>query len=320
MATHPHDEGFLPVQGGRIWYTVIDSGGRGLPLLCLHGGPGATHDYLEPLEQLASERPVVFYDQLGSGKSERPDDASLWTVERFVAELATVREALGLEHLHLLGQSWGCMLAVEYLRRHGTDGVAGLILSAPYLSTARWVEDQWAYIAALPAETRAAIDRCERTGDFDNPDYAAAMAEFYRRHLCRLDPWPDCLQRTFAQMGLPVYQHMWGPSEFTVTGTLSGHEVGGLEALDLPVLLTCGRFDEAAPATVDWFSQRLPRARTVVFEDASHSHHLEKTEEYLAAVGAFLRENDGQAPETPPGTAAYSIGRPTLDVWRGMSR
>src|SRR5258707_13101732 len=118
----PEAEGFIEVGGGRVWYRSVGPGGPGggadgaggVPLLCLHGGPGFTHYYLEPLEALADRRQVIFYDQLGCGRSDRPEDVALWTVERFVEEVAQVRAALGLERLHLVGKSWGGMLGIQY--------------------------------------------------------------------------------------------------------------------------------------------------------------------------------------------------------------
>ena len=116
------EEGYIDVPGGKVWYRAVGDNADGTPLLCLHGGPGFTHYYLEPLEALADRRRVIFYDQLGCGRSDRPGDLSLWNVDRFVAELAQVRSALNLDRLHLFGSSWGGMLAMQYvLDRQGTS-------------------------------------------------------------------------------------------------------------------------------------------------------------------------------------------------------
>ena len=282
-------EGYVAVPGGKVWYRIVNPGAGGIPLLALHGGPGATHDYLEPLERLGGGRPVVFYDQLGGGNSDRPDDPSLWTLERFVEELVEVRRALDLGRVHILGQSWGSMLAVEYMLIAGRAGVMSLILSGPCLSASRWGEDQRRYLALMPDETREAVLACEASGDFSSREYQDAMMSFYRRHLCRMDPWPECLNRTFENMGRQVYEHLWGPSEFTIRGTLKGFErAGRLGELAAPVLFTCGRHDEATPETTSSYHRMLPGSELAVFEDASHSHHLEKAVEYLALVRAFL--------------------------------
>lgn len=286
-------EGFIAVTGGKVWYRLAGAGRPGAPLMVLHGGPGAPHDYLEPLEALAGERPVVFYDQLGCGNSERPEDPGLWTLARFVTELDQVRAALGFDRVHLLGQSWGAMLAVEYLLAQGRDRVRSLTLSAPYLSSPRWRDDTRAMVAALPAAERQAIEACEAAADYDNPAYLAAVDVFYRRHLCRLDPWPECMERAFAKMGVPVYNLMWGPSEFTMTGRLAQADLTGrLGEIAVPTLYTCGEFDEAAPASMGLYAGLTPGARAEVLAGASHMHHLEQPARYLELVAGFLRRVD----------------------------
>jgi proline iminopeptidase len=282
-------EGFVSVSGGKVWYEIIGADKTRPPLLVLHGGPGAPHDYLEPLEALADERPVVFYDQLGCGRSDTPDDASLWGVERFVEEVGKVRQAIGLEKVHIIGQSWGASLAVEYLLATHPEGVASLVLSGPFLSASRWVEDQKAYLLELPEEIQEVIRKTEASGDFQSDPYQEAVMRYYQLHVCRLEPWPDCLNRTMEKFGVPVYEQMWGPSEFSVTGTLKDHErVEALKKISVPVLFTCGRYDEATPVTTEYYRSNLPGSEICIFEEASHEHHLERPEEYLKVVREFL--------------------------------
>lgn len=282
-------EGMIAVPGGRVWYRIVGADSPGVPLLVLHGGPGAPHDYLETLAALANERPLVFYDQLGCGRSDRPDNPALWQLARFVAELAAVREALHLERVHLLGQSWGTMLAVQTLL-DGATGVERLVLSAPCLSAPRWITDQRAWLSQMPQLVREVVDSAEAEQSFEAAPYQAAMTAYYQKHLCRLDPWPDCLQRTFAGLGMQVYLTLWGPSEFTCTGRLRDVDLTPrLVQIKVPTLLTCGRFDEATPAAVEDFCRLIPGARMQIFEDASHNHHLEQPQQYLATVREFLR-------------------------------
>lgn len=286
-------EGYVDVTGGRVWFRIVGADSPGTPLLILHGGPGATHDYLEPLAALADERPIVCYDQLGCGNSDRPDDPALWTVVRYVAEVGEVRQALGLDRVHLLGQSWGGALAVEYVLSAESDGVESLILSAPLLDADRWVADQRAHLAAFPEEIQEVVREAEATGNFDSPEYQEAMAAYYARHVCRTDPWPECLNRTFEKISLPVYLGMWGPSEFTCTGTLRTFDVTGrLAEVPVPVLFTCGEHDEASPATMAYFRSQVPGSELKVFKGASHEHHLEETDAYLATVREFLSRVD----------------------------
>ena len=285
--------GLIPVTGGNVWYKMIGSQQPRIPLVILHGGPGAPHDYLEPLSVLADERPVIFYDQLGCGNSDKTDDPGLWTVERFVEELGDVLDALGLKDVHLLGQSWGTTLAVEYLLRTKSDHVRSLILSAPFFSATRWIGDQRAHLARLPEKVQASVREAELTGNYDSAAYQEAIGEFYRRHVCRLEPWPEELNRTIEKISVPVYLSMCGPSEFSVIGSLKDLElVDRLPEIPVPALFTCGRYDESTPETTALYHRSLPGSEMVVLEDASHEHHLEKPDEYLAVVRGFLKRQE----------------------------
>lgn len=284
-------EGKIAVNGGKVWFGIEGEKSKGVPLLSLHGGPGASHDYLLPLAKLSNTRPVVFYDQLGGGDSERPDDKSLWIVDRFVEELHIVRTELGLKSLNLLGQSWGAALAISYLGKYGEEGVKSLILTAPYLDTKLWEKDAAHYLSEMPSTLQNNIRTAENKKEFSSTDYQEAIMEYYKRHICRLDPWPEELNRTFEKINLDVYQYMWGPSEFTVLGTLKEFSVLPiLRKLNLPVLFTAGEYDEATPEAVKYFQSITNNSRTKIFPDSSHQHHLEQTDSYLRTVSDFLSE------------------------------
>jgi len=279
-------EGFIEVPGGRVWYRSV--GASGTPLLCLHGGPGFTHYYLEPLEALAGRRQVIFYDQLGCGRSDRPEDPSLWTVDRFVEEVAQVRAALGLDRLHLFGSSWGGMLAMQYVldRRPGLDS---LILCGSPASMIRWVTDCAELLAAQPAEVRRVISQHEEAGFTACPEYQAAILGFYREHVCRLTPWPAGLERSFAEAGYPVYNHMNGPSEFTVTGTLKTWDImDRLGEIEVPALLVGGRYDECRPAHLEEMHRRIAGSQLEIIENASHLCFAERPDEFTGLVNSFL--------------------------------
>ncbi len=282
-------EGYVSVTGGKIWYRIVGADKRGIPVLILHGGPGAPHDYLEPLEALGDERPVIFYDQLGCGNSDKPDSNSLWTTEHFLDELVLLRQTLKLDKLHILGQSWGTMLAVEYMLNKRPEGMVSLILSGPCLSASRWYKDQRQYLSELPEEIQDTIRKSELSGDFNSKEYQDAMMCFYKLHVCRMEPWPECLNRSFNKLARNVYEYMWGPSEFTITGTLKNFECADkLSGITVPVLFTCGQYDEASPSSTQHYHSKLPGSEIVIFEGASHEHHLEKTEYYLETVRNFL--------------------------------
>lgn len=280
-------EGYLSVVGGEIWYGVVGAGG-GVPLLTLHGGPGFPHDYLQPLAALGDQRRVVFYDQLGCGRSEQPNDPALWQIERFVDEIARVRDALGLERVHLFGHSWGAMLAVDYLLTRPA-GVVSAVLASPCLSMPRWIADLAAYRRELPAEIRATLDAHEAAGTTYTPAYGEACFAFYARHLCRQQPLPAPLLASMQSAGAPVYLQMWGPSEFYVTGSLATYDrTDRLAELAVPTLFTCGRYDEATPAATAWYASLVPGAELAVFERSAHVPHLEEPQRYREVVGDFL--------------------------------
>lgn len=283
-------EGFVPVDGHRVWYRVVGDG-PGWPLLTLHGGPGAGHDYLEPLAKLSPDRTVVFYDQLGCGRSDRPDDPALWRIERFAHEIDTLRAALGLTRIHLLGQSWGGWLAIEYMLGR-PEGIASLVLASTSASIPQFVAEAELLKAALPGDLPDTLRRHEAAGDYRHPDYQAAVEAFYRRHLCRLDPWPDCLQRSARNLeDNPVYLTMNGPNEFIVTGRLEHWERRErLHEITAPTLITVGRHDEVTPACAETLNRGIVGSRLVLFEDSSHSAHLEEQDAYLELLGRFLKD------------------------------
>src|SRR5262245_42142950 len=168
-------EGFIDVPGGRVWYAIEGDGAPGVPLLCLHGGPGIPHDYLEPLADLADERPVIFFDQLGCGKSAGPDDPALWTLDRAVEEVAAVRAALSLDRMHLFGSSWGGWLAMEYLLR-GPQPPCSVVISSATASVEEWIEDAAQLRSELTAAQQEVLDHHERGGWLGCPEYVAVIA------------------------------------------------------------------------------------------------------------------------------------------------
>jgi proline iminopeptidase len=289
---------YIDTDYGRIWYAVCGEEKPGIPLLVVHGGPGFL-SLPQEISELADERPVIFYDQLGCGRSERTNAKTDVTVDHYVDELAAVRGQLGLTHVHLMGQSWGAMLIAEYMLRHHPEGVHSLILSGPLLSTPMWEQDQRRYLAGLPPESQAIVNQAEQVGDFFGEDYQNVMMKYYQRHVCRLDPWPDFLLDALGKMNLEVYTSMWGPSEFTTTGSLKGADlVPRLQEIHVPVLLLCGEHDEAAPETVRLYRDAFPDAQMTVLPNASHLHHLEQPDLFRKRVRDFLQP---PLAATPPG-------------------
>jgi len=286
-------EGRIPFRGFQTWYRIVGEGdGAGkLPVLLLHGGPGGTHDYLEPLEQLiATGRRAIFYDQLGCGQSDLPDDPSLFTVDLFVDEVSAVRGALELDRVHLFGNSWGGMLAMEYALTQPA-GLASLALASAPASIPQWIEETAKLRAELPRDVQETLSRHEEAGTTASPEYEEACMVFYKRHVCRADEWPECVRRSFEfieRHGL-VYRTMNGPSEFHVTGTLKTwsviHRLGDIR---VPTLVVTGEYDEATPAINRTVSKGIPGAESVIYPNASHMAHVEDTDGYVRLLDRFF--------------------------------
>jgi proline iminopeptidase len=288
-------QGFIDVPGGPVWYKVTGSG-DGLPLLALHGGPGGNSCGFSRLDVLGSERPVIRYDQLGTGRSGRPDDLSLWEVDRFVEELHAVRLALGLRHFHLLGHSWGGALAAAYVIEKGTDGIASLILSSPLISTREWIEDANYLRSQLPADVQATLTRNEQAGTLDSEEYRAATMEFYKRHVFGGERTPSPPACDGVSGNSVIYNYMWGPTEFRATGNLVDFDLTDrLHEIDVPVLFIAGEFDEARPERLAEFQRQIPGARLIVIKDAAHASLSRKPAVYRQALEKFLDwvEDDG---------------------------
>jgi pimeloyl-ACP methyl ester carboxylesterase len=261
-------EGFLDREVGRTWYRVTGESGR-TPLLCLHGGPGSTHNYFRPLERLAEERPVVLYDQLGCGRSDRPELE--WGLAVFTEELEALREHLGLGRVHLLGTSWGGMLALEHA------------LASVELSTRLATESPWASADEWVAEVKRLRDA---TGIEDDEE---ANVEVERRHFFRGGEEPLELVRMRAEKSTAVYEAIWGRNEWTMTGALAGWDVRArLGELRLPTLILRGAHDLSTAAISRTLRAGIPHAREVVFAESSHTPVLEETERYLRTLREFL--------------------------------
>src|SRR5215469_214101 len=290
-------EGFIPVAGEyRVWYRIAGGGAEreNIPLLALHGGPGVPHDYIENLADLASDtRRVIFYDQLGCGHSDQPDDTSLWRIDRFVEELGTVRRELGLDKVHLLGQSWGGMLAIEYALTQ-PRGLVSLILASTLSSMPMWIAEANRLRNELPPEVQAALLRHETAGTTDDPEYQRAMTVFYERHVIRVVPMPDQVKRALDQVG-QVYFTKNGTSEFHVIGVIKDWDrTDRLSEIHVPTLITSGRYDESTPRINEVLHKGIAGSQWVLFEHSSHMAHVEEPDVYLPLVRSFMERIEAQ--------------------------
>jgi L-proline amide hydrolase len=292
-------EGYVDFRGHRTWYSVTgDLQAEPAPVVLCHGGPGATSDYLMTLAGLAGDgRAAVLYDQLGNGRSDHlPDaDPSLWTVQLFKDELVALTESLGIaDRYHVLGQSWGGMLAMEHALTHPA-GLCSIVVADSPASIPLWVAEANRLRADLPVDVQETLRRHEQAGTTDDPAYEQACMAFYERHVCRVVPFPDFVARTFAAMAEDptVYGTMNGPSEFHVIGTIKDWDITErLGEIDVPALLVSGRYDEATPAIVAQMKDRIPGSEWVLFEESSHMPHVEEPGRFLEVVGDFLRRHD----------------------------
>jgi L-proline amide hydrolase len=288
----PVSEGYVDYRRCRTWYRVVgDLASTTVPLLALHGGPGSTHHYFGPLERLGRERPVVLYDQIGCGSSDRPQDIE-WSVAVFREEVDAVRSHLGLERIHLLGTSWGGMLALEHLLS-GAKGIVSLILSSTLASVDQWAAEQVVLRNALPPAVVEVLDRHERAGTYDDPEYEQAMEAYFDRHFYRgPKPRPE-LERMNTEKAKDVYRAMQGPNEWTVTGAIRGWDVRDrLGEIDLPTLVIRGRHDMCTDSIAATLVRGIRNAREVVLEESSHTPVLEETDRYLETITAFMRDSE----------------------------
>jgi len=287
----------MELGGHRTWYRVdgdLGASARRAPVIICHGGPGATHDYLEPIAELhRSGRACVLYDQLGNGRSDHlPDaDPSFWTVELFERELAALAAHLGIDgRYHVIGQSWGGMLALAHALER-PPGLLSVVAADSPSSVPGFVAGCNELLDAMDAEVRDTIRAGERSGETSTPEFQAAAMDFYTRHVCRVDPWPDSVVRSFEAMESDptVYGTMNGPTEFTVVGTIRDFDITDrLPEIEVPVLLVSGEHDEVRPHLVAAMHERLRHGERVLFEDSSHMPHIEEPARFLEVVEGFL--------------------------------
>ncbi len=287
-------EGFVPFAGHQTWYQIVGSAeapGK-LPLLCLHGGPGATWHHMEPYAELAEGRRVICYDQLGCGNSAvtEPHNPSMWTTQLYLDEITAVRAALGLGECHIIGHSWGGMLGMAYAITRPA-GLASLVVESSPASVPFWLTELAKLRAELPAEVEQTLRRHEAAGTTDSEEYQSTMMAFYDRHVCRVRPWPDWLQRTFdgLEANPEVYHTMNGPSEFHVIGPLKDFDItADLGAITVPALLFCGEFDEVTPATMAQARDGIKGSELIVMPGCSHMSQAEDPAGTLGLVRGWL--------------------------------
>ena len=287
----PSKEGFIEVEGGKIWYR-IDGEGDKTPLLLLHGGPGSSSYYLEPLKELSADRPVIFIDQLGCGRSTRITDTTLMTIEKNVEQLEQVRKALKLERFYLYGHSWGTMLGMDYYLKY-PKGIQALIFASPLFSTQIWTEDADTLISKLPKAIQASILESEKQKNYSSESYQNAVKVYYKAYLMRTEREKSQQDSLDMFFGEKVYTFMWGPSEFTATGNLLHYDrIKDLPNIKVPTLLTAGEFDEARPISVKYYQSLIPGAKFQMIPQSGHVTMADDPKENNRILREFLRKMD----------------------------
>ncbi|GJE89194.1 proline iminopeptidase [Phanerochaete sordida] len=281
------------------WYKVVGDlkASKKLPLVTLHGGPGFAHDYLLPLVDLAGapyDTPVVFYDQLGGGRSthlpEKKGDEAFWSEQLFEDEFYNLLKHLGIVEYDLLGHSWGGMLAERIATKH-PKGLRRLVLTDSLANMKTWAESARKLLAKLPKEIQDAVEKHDKNGTTEDPEYQAAIAEFFKAYVLRVDPWPAEFLHVLElyEKDPTVYHTMLGPSEFNITGSLKNWDIiKELHKINVPTLVLNGRHDEATDEVVAPLFWHIPKVRWYTFPDSSHMPYWEEREAYMKFVAEFL--------------------------------
>ncbi len=290
-------EGYMPYLGYQTYYRIVGKKtGNKKPLVLLHGGPGSTHNYFEVLDRLAEEdgRELVMYDQIGCGKSYVENRPDLWNSKTWIEELAALREHLGLDEVHILGQSWGGMQLLEYVCNYKPQGLKSLILSSTLPASWMWGEEQQRMIKELPQKMQDAIRKALEDNDYSNPEYIAAEAEYMLRHSSGkvTEDSPECLRRP-KKAGKEAYVTAWGPNEYTPAGTLKEYDVTGqLKDIKEPALVINGGNDLCTPYIAKYMYDRIPNSRWELFRTCRHMCFVEDTDRYIGLMKEWLNEYD----------------------------
>jgi proline iminopeptidase len=283
-------EGYINVQGGRVWYKIIGNGKK-TPLLFIHGGPGSRScTYISPFSMLGNDRPIIVYDQLGTGRSDRPTDSSLWQLPRFINEIDSIRKALGLTTLHIVGHSWGGAVLAEYLLAKQPKGVVSAIFVSPYLGTPSWMADAKILVSNLPQHIRDTINKYENLKEYRAAAYLAATDSFYARHMS-LRQWPPAKVKECdsSTSNTAIYQYMWGASEFNVSGTLKSFDrVPDLKHIQQPVLFIAGQQDETRPATMATFHKKVKGSKLIIIPNSGHLLQIDQAGMFISSIKQFI--------------------------------
>ena len=287
------EEKYIPFREYQTYVRIVKEDDQdSVPILLLHGGPGSTHNYFEVLDPLAKQRPVISYDQLGCGNSYVDHHPQLWTLSTWMEELDNVIKSLHLTRFHLLGQSWGGMLALAYALQQ-PQGLQSLILSSTLSSSQLWGREQHRMLKYMTKEEQDAITKAEETGNWQDEMAQKAIARYMKLHCADIrDNDPECLRRK-KRSGTESYMTAWGPNELTPQGTLKNFDVTDkLCEIKVPCLIISGTDDLCTPLIAKTMYDHLPYARWELFANARHMVFAEYTEKYLQLLADWCQETD----------------------------
>ena len=294
-------EGYVPFGKFQTYFRIagdISSGNP--PLLLLHGGPGSTHNYFEVLACLAKEtdRAIISYDQLGCGNSYIDDCPELWNADTWVDELSNLIDALALEKIHLLGQSWGGMLAITYLAERTQEGICSVILSSTLSDSQLWGREQHRMALQLPEKEQQAIAEAEETGNYSSEEYLSAISHYMQIHCCDQkygEDAPECLRRS-KRSGTESYVTAWGPDELTPVGTLADwNYTDRLHGITIPAFIVSGTEDLCTPLIAKTMYDNLPHARWELMAGCRHMCFVDNREAYCRNLSDWMAAHDRQA-------------------------
>jgi proline iminopeptidase len=285
----PRNEGYVSVLGHRLYFEAFGDPSSKEKILCLHGGPGSPHNYMLSMADLAkSGYYVIFYDQLGVGKSDLPKNLALFTVEHYVEEVEEFRKQMGLSNFHLFGSSWGGFLGIAYALKYQMN-LKTFTSAGGASSTLLTYREMLRLKSEMPRNIVDTLEKYEAEGDYENPEYIRALDVVYHKHLCRLEKWPEEVTYATNHTSKPVYNTMWGPNEFTMFGNLMYWDVTSkLGSIRTPTLLTCGRYDEVTPKVQQVLREGIAGSELEIFEQGSHLTFWEEREKYMKTVIDFL--------------------------------
>ena len=289
-------EGYMPFKGYKTYYRIVGEGNtEKKPLIMLHGGPGSTHNYFEVLDSLAEDgRQLIMYDQIGCGKSYVEGHPELFNRRVWMAELISLIGHLNLTEYHIMGQSWGGMMAIMSGCDYKLEGVKSYILSSANPSSSMWRKEQHRRIKYLPGEMQMAIYEAEKRGEFDFPEYREANDFFMERYCAGkiTDKSPECLKRE-KKAGVESYLTAWGPSEFNPMGNLKNFEyINRMYEMEEPTLITSGISDLCSPLIAKAMYDALPNSQWVLFDESRHMPFVEETDKYMKTLNAWLERHD----------------------------